>query len=183
MHKFDVFCIGESFLNSEIKDDDQRLAIENYNLYRSDHPSGNKRGGVCIYYRDHLGLEKKPELTTLDECLVVEIKVGTNRLCLCVLYRSPSQSADEFDDFTNKWEETMTSINNRFPNSALFIGDFNVKHSDWWDNDTTDAKGREIQNLAIQHGLHQLIDGPTHIPPNASSSCIALIWFSHQLTI
>ena len=178
VHKFDIFCIGESFLNADIKDDDQRLDIENYSLIRSDHPSGSKRGGVCIYYRDHLGLEKRLELTTLQECLVVEIKTGSGRFFLCVCYRSPSQTPGEFDDFSSKWEETIINVNNCSPNSAIFLGDFNVKNSDWWNGDTTDAGGREIQNLATQHGLDQLIDGPTHIPPNASPSCIDLIFSS-----
>ena len=35
----------------------------------------------------------------------------------------------------------------------------------------------KIQNIAIQHGLQQLIDGPTHILPD-SSSCIDLIFSS-----
>ena len=178
VHEFDIFCIGESFLNSEINDDDQRLAIENYSLIRSDHPSGSKRGGVCIYFRDHLGLEERPELTTLDECLVVEIKTSSGKFFLCVCYRSPSQTSDEFEDFINKWEETIINVNNCSPNSVIFLGDFNVKNSDWWSGDTTDAGGREIQNLATQHGLNQLIGEPTHILPNASSSCIDLIFSS-----
>ena len=177
-HQFDIFCIGESFLNSEIEDDDQRLTIENYSLIRSDHPSGSKRGGVCIYYRDHLVLEKRPELTTLNECLVTEIKTSSGRFFLCVCYRSPSQTSAEFDDFTSKWEETIVNVNNCSPISAIFLGDFNVKNSDWWDGDTTDAGGREIQNVATQHGFEQLIDGPTHILPNGSASCIDLIFSS-----
>jgi len=165
--------LGETFLTSEIKDDDPRLVIENYEIFRCDHPSDSKRGGVCIFYRDHLALVKKPELTSLDECLVCEMKTGANRFFLCLCYRSPSQNSDEFADFSRKWEET----NDCSPTAAIFLGDFNIRNSDWWDGDTTDPHGREIHNLATQHGLHQLIDGPTHILP-ASSSCIDLIFSS-----
>ena len=169
--------MGETFLNSEINDDDSRLAIENYEIKRCDHPSNTKRGGVCIYYRDHLGIEVKPQLTSLDECLVIELKTGVNRFFLCVCYRSPSQTSDEFDVFSRKWEETIININNFSPTTAIFLGDFNVKNSDWWNGDITDPEGREIHNLATQHGLQQLIDGPTHLLEN-SSSCIDLIFSS-----
>ena len=152
-HNFDIVCLGETFLNSEIRDDDERLAIENYDIFRCDHPSDSKRGGVCIYYRDHLGLEERPRLTSLDECLVVEMKASGNRFFLCVCYRSPSQDSNEFDTFSQKWEETVININNCSPTAAIFIGDFNVKNSAWWDADITDPEGREIQNLATQHGL------------------------------
>ena len=177
IYKFDIVCLGETFLNSEISDDDSRLAIDNYMIKRCDHPSDTKRGGVCIYYQDHLGIEVKPQLTTLDECLVVEMKTGANRFFLCVCYRSPSQTSDEFDVFSRKWEETIININNLSPTAAIFLGDFNVKNSDWWSGDITDPEGREIQNLATQHGLRQIIDGPTHLLEN-SFSCIDLIFSS-----
>ena len=88
-------------------------------------------------------------------------------------YRSPSQTSVEFNDFSNKWEETIVNINNLSPTGSIFLGDFNVKNSDWWAGDTTDANGSEIKNIASQHGLQQLIDKPTHILPD-SSSCIDL---------
>ena len=48
-HKFDVICISEAYLDSDITDDDDNLKTEGYNLIRPDHPSNTKRGGVCIY--------------------------------------------------------------------------------------------------------------------------------------
>ncbi len=131
-YDFDIVCLGETFLTSEIKDDDSSLAIENYEIKRCDHPSNTKRGGVYIYYRNHLGIEIKPQLTTLDECLVAELKTGANRFFLCVCYRSPSQTSDEFEVFSRKWEETIINIDNFSPTAAIFLGDFNVKNSDWW---------------------------------------------------
>eukprot|EP00111_Clytia_hemisphaerica_P014412 TCONS_00042437-protein len=141
IYKFDIVCLGETFLNSEIKDDDPRLAIDNYEIKRCDHPSNNKRGGVFIYCRDHLDLDVKPQLTTLDECLVAEMKTGGNRFFLSLRYRSPSQTSDEFEVFSRKWEETIININNFSPTATIFLGDFNVKNSDWWGGDVTDPGG------------------------------------------
>ena len=43
---------------------------------RADHPSNKKRGGVCIYYKEHLPVIKRDELCNLNECLVLEIRIG-----------------------------------------------------------------------------------------------------------
>ena len=52
------------------------MTIEGYNLLRADHPSNKKRGGVCIYYKEHLPVIKRDDLCNLNECLVLEIRIG-----------------------------------------------------------------------------------------------------------
>ena len=53
IHKFELICISETFLNSDTAFDDDSSKIEGYNIVRSDHPSNSnsRRGGVCIYYK------------------------------------------------------------------------------------------------------------------------------------
>ena len=128
VYNFDVFCICESFLNSEIKNDDPRLAIEGYDLVRCDHPSDSKRGEVCVYYKSHLSLIRRPELTSLEECLTCELKSGTNSFIFCLLYRSPSQEQDQFELFKNKLEETIEIVLDCSLKISVFLGDFNVRN-------------------------------------------------------
>ena len=45
-HNYGIICLTETFLNSSILSDDNRIAINGYNLIRSDHPSDSKKGGV-----------------------------------------------------------------------------------------------------------------------------------------
>ena len=40
----DIICLSETFLNSSIQNDDDRIKIDGYNLIRSDHPSDSKKG-------------------------------------------------------------------------------------------------------------------------------------------
>ena len=61
VHKFDIFCLSETFLDSSIQDDDQGLAIDGYSLCMCDHPSNSRRGGVCIYFKDYLSLVRRSE--------------------------------------------------------------------------------------------------------------------------
>ena len=56
IHKFDIVCLLETYLDSSIPTNNVNLDIDGYNLVRSDHPSNTKRGGVCIYYKNHLPL-------------------------------------------------------------------------------------------------------------------------------
>ena len=169
-------------MNSSIGDDDPRLNIEGYDFIRYDLPSVSERVGVCLYYKSYLPLVQRPELTFLDECVVCEIKLGTNNLIFSLLYRSPSQNPDQFDQFKDKWEETIKSIVNCSPSVLVFLGDFNARNSDWWSGDITNPKEQELNEIASQYDLHQLIDRPTHILQN-SSSCIDLIFTSNQANV
>ena len=52
VHNFDIICISESYLNSQIFSNGDKLSIPGYNTFRADHPSDNRRGGVCVYYKE-----------------------------------------------------------------------------------------------------------------------------------
>ena len=79
IHKYDIIWLSETYLNSSILCDDDNLEIPGYNLIRADHPSDNKRGGVCIYYKNILPL-RLLNINYLHECINFEIKIG-NELC------------------------------------------------------------------------------------------------------
>ena len=85
LHNFDIICISGSYLFSS----DDNLNITGYNMVRADHPSGNRRGGVCIYYKESLPI-KMLIINYLQECICFDLKIG-NKLCSIIsLYRSPS---------------------------------------------------------------------------------------------
>ena len=95
VHSFDIICLSETYLNSETPPNDTRLELPGYNLFRSDHPSNNKRGGVCVYYKSTLPL-RILNISNLDECINFEVSVD-NKICRFIqLCRSPSQKQDEF---------------------------------------------------------------------------------------
>ena len=55
-HSHDIICLTETFLNSSIQSDDDRITIGEYNLIKSDHPSDLKKSGSCIYYKEQVPL-------------------------------------------------------------------------------------------------------------------------------
>ena len=95
-HNIDIICLPETFLDTSYSNDDARPHLTGYFLIRADHL---KRGRVCIYYQEHLPLISKHNLTYLDECLVCELKIGNRKYFMTVLYRSHSQSLEEFESF------------------------------------------------------------------------------------
>ena len=58
VHKCDIICLSETYLNSEIPSDDENLEIAGYNLVREDHPSKVNvvESEFTIKARSHLGL-------------------------------------------------------------------------------------------------------------------------------
>ena len=47
-HNYDIICPLETFLNSFIETNDDRILIDGYNLIRADHPSESKRGEIVF---------------------------------------------------------------------------------------------------------------------------------------
>ena len=87
VHSFDIICLSETYLNSETPPNDTRLELLGYNLLRSDYPSNNKRGDVCMYYKSTLPLGILT-ISNLDECINFEVSI-TNKICRFIqLYRS-----------------------------------------------------------------------------------------------
>ena len=174
IHKYDFICISETYLDSSVPTDDRDTLINGYNLIRADHPSNNKRGGVCIYYRESLAVQLV-ETNYLSECLLCEVSINNKKGYVAVLYRSPSQNSLEFDNFILKFEMMLSDINSSNPHFSIILGDFNERSSNWWQGDTQTSEGSRIDYLTTSYGFQQLISEPTHILKN-SSYCVDLIF-------
>ena len=81
IHKFDIICLSETYLDSSLTSDDDNLTISGYNLIHSDHPSNNKRGDVCIYYKNVLHL-RVLSIQYLQECINFKLNIGRKKLQL-----------------------------------------------------------------------------------------------------
>ena len=68
------------------------------------------------------------------------------------------------------------------PFLTVMIGNFNAESSNWYLNDITSFAGTQIEFLASQFAVSQLIKEPTHILDN-SKSCIDLIFTSQPYMI
>ena len=96
VNDIDIIFLSETFLNSSIPIDDNRLSIPGYSIMRADHPSNTKRGSLCLSYKEHFPIIRRDDISTLKECLVAEITVKNEQCFLTCLYRSPSQNREQF---------------------------------------------------------------------------------------
>ena len=102
----------------------------------------------------------------------------SNKLCNFIsLYRSPSQSSDEFEDFVYNLDLTLEALTQKNPFLTAIIGDFNAKFNKWCSADKTTPEEAKLDNLTSQYGLTQLLKEPTHLSDNYKS-CIDLIFNS-----
>ena len=128
IHKFDIICLSETYLDLNILSDDSNLEIPGYNLVRSDHPSNKKCWSVCIYCKSFLPL-RIIIINYLKECVRFEPIVG-DKLCNFIgLYRSPSQSQDLFQSFKENLELNLESAVQNNPFLVVLLGDFNAKQN------------------------------------------------------
>ena len=63
-----------------------------------------KRGGVGLYIKDSLPSKNRTDLVTLPECILYEIQLNRKKYFYAVIYRSPRQGPEEFDNFTINFE-------------------------------------------------------------------------------
>ena len=104
---------------------------------------------------------------------------NNKKVIVSVIYRSPSQSTDEFDSFLSNFENFLNDINKRKPSLSAVTGDFNSRSSSWRSKDTDTIEGLKLFSLISSNRLSQLINEPTHIQAN-STSCIDLIFTDQE---
>ena len=126
IHKFDLICLSETYLDSSTTSDDDNLEISRYNLIHSDHSFNNTRSDVCIYYKTFLPL-RVLSVQYLEECINFELNIGGKIWNFISLYRYPSQTQDEFEKFIENLELNLESLCQNNPFLMVLIGDLNAK--------------------------------------------------------
>ena len=171
-HKFDIICLSETYLHSNILPNDINLEIPAYRLLRSDYPSNKKRGGVCIYFKSYLTL-RNININHLNECVRFELMVGDKPCNFIALYRYPSQSQDQFKSFKENLELNIETPVQNNPLLVVLLGDFNANSSNRCKSDITTTEGKATEKISSQFGLYQVINEPAHVL-ESSPSCIDL---------
>ena len=88
-YKHDFICISETFFDSSVQEGKKNIQLDGYNLLRTNHLSNSKRGGVCIFYIETLGVRIVRLLSFRMHYLWVSIQ--NSKGYVGVIYRSPSQ--------------------------------------------------------------------------------------------
>ena len=118
---YDLICLTETYLNSTV--DPNNLLINGYKLLRADHPDNVKRGGVCLYYSENLTLQLV-DTPYIEQCTLCEINIQNTTGYVAVMYRSPSQSSNKFEEFLGKFDKLLNQVNILKSSFTVIPGDF-----------------------------------------------------------
>ena len=157
-HLPNLFLISETQLSSNASPDP--FNISHYNLisrFRS-------KGGVCAYCNINTPIARLMDLESPNfDVLWLKICLSTSTILLCFCYCSPNSfDHSTFFDYLTSCHESLQSSH---PHSEiLYIGDFNVHHTEWLNSSRTDSGGREALSFSILHDLEQIIKHPTRVP-------------------
>ena len=112
----------------------------------------------------------------------LKIVLETSIILICFCYCSPNST--DFAAFFNYLTLCHESVLNSHPRAEiLYIGDFNVHHTEWLNSSHTDMGGIEAHSFSILHDLEQIIKHPTRVPDrhDQASNPLDLFFTSNPL--
>ena len=78
-------------------------------MVQSDHPSNDKQGGACVYFKSSLPIQAL-SISALHGCINLKITIYGKLCNLICLYRSPSQNMEDFETFVKNLELNLEFI-------------------------------------------------------------------------
>ena len=127
--------MSETYLDPSVPLHDVNLEIQGYELVRSDHPSQ--------YFRNSLPL-KILNIHYLEESISFELQVGSKICKFVSLYRSSSQTSDDFEKLVDNFEITPDTLAESNSDLIVVLGDLNIKSKNCYIDDKTITEGAKI---------------------------------------
>ena len=127
--------MSETYLDPSVPLHDVNLEIQGYELVRSDHPSQ--------YFRNSLPL-KILNIHYLEESISFELQVGSKICKFVSLYRSSSQTSDDFEKLIDNFEITPDTLAESNSDLIVVLGDLNIKSKNCYIDDKTITEGAKI---------------------------------------
>ena len=146
MHTYDIIRLPETYLKHDTLSDNDDLPIPGYKLIRIDHPSNQKRGGICTYLKDFLP-NKVNSTSCSTECLNFSLSVYRKQCNITLIHRSPSQSSDVFDTFLSNFELLLDYTANSNLFVSIIIGDFDASSNNWCSSNKTTYGSKKLDSL------------------------------------
>ena len=162
--RIDILVITETWLSNSI--DPQATAIENYRCDLRQDRDGKKGGGIIIYYKSHLSIEKYHDLclpaseTNSVEQLWVKAKIGKGKpLLIAAVYRPPDSPVNQLTNLERHIAMAMTT-----DQDIIITGDLNC---DFLRPESTPSK--HLKEIISTYSLKQHIEEATRVTETSST--------------
>ena len=158
-----ILLLSETQVSSDASTDP--FQISHYNLISR----FRAKGGVCAYYNTNTPVARLMNLESPNfDAIWLKICLPTTTVIICFCYcpyTNPDHSNFDHSLFFEYLSSCHESLQISHPHAEiLYLGDFNVHHTEWLSSSHTDRGGVEALEFSILHGLDQLIQQPTRVP-------------------
>ena len=92
-------------------------------------------------------------ITYLNESLLCEVAIGSEKCIIGTVYRSPNENSDEFESFLSNFEFLFQNISNRNSYLTLLFGDYNARNAKWRHHDITTTECTQLETTTTIYGL------------------------------
>ena len=179
--KPDIICVTETWMDEHIPK--QSLTPPGYKVLRKDRSEEfkqvygkNKGGGIAVYYKKELKLERKEIVKDEhEEILWVQVRAKKSFL-LGIIYRSEYTDMLKEDNNESKFEKHILKATEVSSNIVL-IGDFNADLT----KGRTCSSSTHIKTVCKNYGLSQYIKKPTRVDTtHRKATLIDHIWANKE---
>ena len=157
--KPNLLLLSETQISSDASTDP--FLISDYELFSR----FRSKGGICAYCHTNTPAARLMDLESpLFDILWLKISLPSQTIffCLCYAPFSPPTNYPAFFQYLTSCHERLQTSH---PHAEiLYLGDFNVHHTEWLSSHTTDVGGREAFEFSISNEMEQLIKHPTRVP-------------------
>ena len=152
--EYDIIGVTESWINTEGRDYLAEYNLKGYSLFSCER-SQRVGGGVILYIKSHLHPQEisKPNIENIDT-KYVQIRSGSDKLILGLVYRPPSQT-QIIDSILFEQISDICNVNN-----AVILGDFNLPVTEWG-GILNSHSGHELYSSILESSLYQHVHDPT----------------------
>ena len=121
---------------------------------------GGHHGGVAIYTRktSNVKFDFVNDVSTSDDCQIVQFIMAD--INFYGIYRSPSQSNEDFNKFAEFLDRTCSS------GRKVIFGDLNLPKINWTDTTAEGLTNQRILSITLAHNLENYVSGSTHARGN-----------------
>ena len=110
----------------------------------------SRGGGVAVYMRDGLAVEKLSLPSANIECTGLRVRLPKRKkVMLFTVYRPPQTVIEPFLQYLE------LVLYPYLKHTLWLVGDFNAKNSAWWSSQSTDSQGEALELCADSLNLHQ----------------------------
>ena len=180
-HKFDIIGLCETYFTDKTADSDIVINGFSEKPFRADCKNADidarPRGGVCLYFKEHLPIVNRPDLVLTNETIISEIRLGRKKIFLILSYRPPSMNTvGDVAAYCSHLKDSVDKIAREKPSLVILTGDFNARSPLFWSDERHETMpGEKLSNFMLLNCFEQLISEPTHFPRDDIETCIDLI--------